>query len=119
MTFVSSLASAHVSRGQLAPARRRLLDLLDHVWFGRIEDLAVRGGLPSFDRPPRVTRTLKFAGRVDPRPGRPAPDAALTRERVDLLDQLAALGDGTVRRIEVSHGVPLFAEVCGELPDPA
>lgn len=106
--------SSPTYRSQLSSAQRRLLDLIDHVWFGRIEDLCIRSGEPSFDHPPRVIRTLKIAGQVDPQPSQVAGDRPLTTEQNRLLSNLATLQNATVRRIEVSHAIPLFVEVYDE-----
>ena len=108
-----------VRRYQLTPARRRLLDLLDQVWFGRLEDLMVRGGEPAFDRPPRAVATVKIVGKVDPRPSRvPTPDDPVSEERLALFAHLDRLGDGLVRRLEVGHANPLFIEIATD-PAPA
>jgi hypothetical protein len=82
------------------------------VGFGRIENLAVRGGLPSFDAAPLVIRTVKVGGTGGNRPPRHRREAAMLRcATTELLDHLRRLGDGTVRRVEVAHGKPLFFEV--------
>lgn len=40
------------TKASLTPARRRLLELMQEINFGRIEGLAVRGGEPVLDPPP-------------------------------------------------------------------
>jgi hypothetical protein len=83
------------------------------VGFGRIENLAVRGGLPSFDAAPLVIRTVKVGGTGGNRPPRPRRREVemLRCATTELLDHLRRVGAGTVRRIEVAHGKPLFFEV--------
>jgi hypothetical protein len=90
---------------------QRLVRLLQATHFGRVLDLHVKGGQPVFDPPPRVVRTVKMCGRNEPRPQAAAADFVLKLEVVELLDQLERVGDGLVERIEVSHGLPLLAEV--------
>lgn len=102
-------------RSDLSPGRRRLVDLLGHVHFGRVTDLTVRDGEPQFDPPPRVVRTLKISsGRNDPRPEASHPDYLLRDQVVELLAHLDRLGDGVVHRLEVAHGLPLLLEVQGD-----
>jgi len=50
-----------VIKAALSPARRRLVELMQEINYGRIERLEVRDGEPVFD-PPRTTgRTLPAA----------------------------------------------------------
>jgi hypothetical protein len=104
-----------VCKSSLSPARKRLVSLLDFIHFGRLEELHVCRGEPSFDPAPRAIRTVKIAGTVQP-PRRPSPDFILCREINDLLALLSTLRDGIIGRIEVAHGLPLFVEVSEPLP---
>jgi hypothetical protein len=49
-------------------------------------------------------REIKFGGENDPRPA--ATDLAAKIQVTELLDSLAAIGDGTIGRLEVKHGIP-------------
>jgi hypothetical protein len=93
----------------LSPARRRLVDLMTDVQFGRIHSLIVRSGEPVFDPPPVVFRTLKFAATGNPRP--PVGDPTARPAVTELLAQLTRLGNGVVHKIQVADGLPLLAEI--------
>jgi hypothetical protein len=94
------------SKSALSPARRRLIELMQTINFGRIEDLAVRGGNPVFAPPPRVVREIKIGGDNGPRPERDAANFLLKDQVVELLHHLDHLGYGTVAVLEVKHGLP-------------
>jgi len=90
----------------LSEGRRRLLRLMRELHFGSIEELEIRGGEPVFDPAPRVVREIKFGGEVDPRPGAAAKELAAKTQVTELLDSLTTIGDGTIGRLEVKHGIP-------------
>ncbi|QDU23752.1 hypothetical protein [Urbifossiella limnaea] len=97
----------------LTPARRRLLALLQHTNFGRVEHLVVRGGEPVLDPMPRVVVEYKFASENGPRPETGNADAALKRQQLDLLALLDRVGDGVIPVLSCKHGLPFQAEVAG------
>ena len=99
MTTVAMAAS-------LPPARRRLVRLMQALNFGRVEGLVVRYGDPVFDPRPRIVREVKFAGENGPRPESAKDDFMLKAEVRELFAQMAAMGDGVIRCIEVKHGLP-------------
>jgi hypothetical protein len=94
------------TKASLSFARRRLVQLMQQINFGRIEALVVRGGEPVLDPPPRVVRELKFGAENGPRPEAAAADFLLKAQVVELLRELDDLGDGTIDLIEVKHGLP-------------
>ena len=66
----------------------------------------VESGEPVFDPPPRIVREVKFGGENGPRPELRAGDFALKTQVVELFEHLDRLGDGTLERLEVKHGLP-------------
>lgn len=94
------------SKLSLSPARRRLIDLMQSINFGRIEFLAVRAGEPDFDPKPRVVREIKFGGENGLRPETAIADFRLKAQVVDLLRELDHLRDGVVEVLEIKHGLP-------------
>jgi hypothetical protein len=105
--------SQTTTKHPLSRARSRLAELLSSIHFGRILDLHVRGGEPVLDDPrhaPRIVRTVKLSGSNQPRPRIPF-DPLQKREIADLLRLLDDVGDGVIGRLEIAHGLPLFAEV--------
>ncbi len=102
-------------KSALSPARRRLVEKIQQLHFGRIEGLVVRGGEPVLDPPPRYVREVKCGGDNDPRPEAGASDFRLKQQVVDLLHELDRVGTGTIPLIECKHGLPfrlLVAEPC-------
>ena len=102
--------SSDPTLSSLSPARRRLVDLIVAIHFGRLERLFVRNGQPVFEPAPRVVRTLKMNSRNEPGIRSVKADYPLQKEVVELLEQIRRMGNGCVPRIEIAHGVPLFAE---------
>jgi hypothetical protein len=95
----------------LSPACRSLLELICRVNFGRIEALAVRGGEPVLDPPPRVVRAVRLA---EVGPSRPEPAGAqysLKREQIAMVEALAAIGTGVIEVIKVHDGLPVVLEI--------
>jgi hypothetical protein len=105
--------STYPSKASLSQARRRLLELMQRMNFGRIEGLVVRGGEPVLAPLPRVVREHKFGGENGPRPERDAEDFLLKAQVVELCHFLDRFGDGTIALVEVKHGLPFKLEVVG------
>jgi len=95
----------------LSPGRRRLLELMQQINFGRIDGIAVRDGEPIFDPPPRVVREIKFGSENGPRPELGIGDFALKAQVVELFAQLDELGDAKVGSIEIKYGLPFRMSV--------
>jgi hypothetical protein len=94
------------TKASLSPARRRLLELLQQVNFGRVEGLALEGGEPLFDPPPRVVREIKIGGENGPRAELDGTDFRLKAQVVELFQYLDQLGSGTIDVVEIKHGLP-------------
>lgn len=94
------------TKGDLTPARKRLVELMQRVGFGRIEGLVVRGGDPVLDPPPRVVREIKFCAENGPRPEAGKKDFALKQQVRDLFAEMEVMGNGVIRSIEIKHGLP-------------
>jgi hypothetical protein len=95
-----------LAKAALSVPRQRLVELMQTINFGRIEDLAVRGGNPVFDPPPRIVREVKFGGENGPRPEQAAADFLLKAQVVELFQQFEQIGDGVIESIDVKHGLP-------------
>jgi hypothetical protein len=95
-----------LSKAALSPARRRLVELLQQLNFGRVKGLSVLDGDPVFDPPPRVVREVKFGGENGPRPEAAASDFPLKSQVVELFQHFDEIGDGTIDVLEVKHGLP-------------
>ena len=91
---------------QLSGPRKALLRLFQTVNFGHIDGLEVRGGEPVFNPAPLVFVELKLDAEESPRRERDLGTFDLRAEAIRLLDELDRLGNGTVERIDVRHGIP-------------
>jgi hypothetical protein len=101
-------------KGALPPNRRRLVELMQRVNFGRIENLVVRRREPVFDPAPRVVSEWKFgAAENGPRPEIGLPDFALKPQVLELFALFDTVPDGTAVVLVVKHGVPFQAFIEG------
>lgn len=99
----------------LSAPRQQLLQIMQQLPFGIIENLVIRGKEPSLSPPPKITKEIKLG--VDA-PTRLAPgdaDFALKRAVTDLFEHFDRLSDGSVVTIEVRHGLPARLIVAGEV----
>jgi hypothetical protein len=98
--------TTNLTKAALSAPRRRLLELMQSVNFGRVEGLLVRGGEPVFEPAPRVVREIKMGGENGPRPERNAGNFLLKDQAVELFRHLDHLRDGEIEVLEVKHGLP-------------
>jgi hypothetical protein len=110
------MASAATKR-TLSPSRRQLLELMQRLNFGKIENLQVRDREPVLEPLPRITQEIKFAAAENgPRPELASGNFLLKAQVVELFEQLDRLGTGTIEMIEVKHGLPFRMFVAGQAP---
>ncbi len=105
--------SINVTKSSLSPARRRLVEVMQWVNFGRLENLHVRGGEPVLDPLPRIVREIKIGGDNGPRPESRREDFLLKNHLTELFAHLDELGEGTVEVLEIKHGLPFRLLVAG------
>jgi hypothetical protein len=101
------------SKSSLSPDRRRLIELMQRVNFGRIEGLAVRHGEPVIDdaNPPRVVLELKFGADNGPRPEARIADFSLKAQVLELFAHLDRLRNAHIESLTVKHGLPFGMHV--------
>lgn len=110
LTAASSTAGA-LRKGALCPLRRRLLELMQRINFGRVQFI-VRDGQPDFTQPVLTVRTVKPAsGENKPRPEARRTDFELRKEVMVLLDHVARASDGASVMVKVQHGLPVLIEI--------
>lgn len=102
-----------LTKSSLSPARRRLVELLQEINFGRLLNLEVRAGEPVLDPPPETVREYKFAGENGARPEAARPDVALKAQHLDLMRLLDEIRDGSVAELSCKHGLPFSCELSG------
>jgi hypothetical protein len=100
-----------ISKSSLSARQIRLVDLCHQHPHCRLEQLHVKGGEPLFTPPPTIIQKLKMGGDNGPRPESTLPDFWLKRQMIELLEIIAELGEGEIRRIEIAHGLPLVVEL--------
>ncbi len=91
---------------ELSESKQRLVELMQEINFGWIEGLTIHGGEPVFKPAPRVIRGYKFGGENGFRMERDADDFALKVKVADLFRQFEVIGNGTIKNIEIKHGLP-------------
>jgi hypothetical protein len=94
-----------------SPSRARLIEWMQRIGFGTIEQLVIRQGEPVLEPPPKVVRDVKFGAENGPRPESDLNDFVLKAQVRDLFAQLDVMGNGTIRCLEVKHGLPFRMQV--------
>jgi hypothetical protein len=100
------IRTSSITKSSLSEPRRRLVEMMQGLNFGRIERLAVRRGEPVFDPAPRIIQDIKIGGENGPRPELAHDDFTLRSQVAELFEHLTRLGDGSVEIVEVKHGLP-------------
>lgn len=95
-----------LTKSSLSAPRKRLLESMQRLNFGRIEGLEIRNGEPVFQPAPRVIQDIKIGGENGPRPELTNDDFTLKSAVIELFDHLSRIGDGTLESIEVKYGMP-------------
>jgi hypothetical protein len=95
-----------LTKSSLSEPRRWLVELVQRISFGRIEQLQIRRGDPVLDPPPRITREHRFGGENGPRPELAAADFALKTQLIELFQEFDRLRDATIAVLEIKHGLP-------------
>jgi hypothetical protein len=99
------------TKSSLTPAQTTLVELMQAVNFGRVENLYVRGGEPAFSPAPRVIQKHKMGGDNTSRAEAEFADFRLKHGVIELLELITRLRDGEVRSIEIRFGLPVTAEI--------
>ena len=100
-----------VKKSDLCEAERQLVELLQDLDFGRIEELHIRDGRPTFEPAPRVVATLKMKAETRIRDESHLRDFSLKQSVVLLLLLIHQIGGGRILIIHVRHGLPVSVEV--------
>ena len=94
------------TKSSLSPAQKRLVELLQIVNFGTIENLFVRAGDPVFEPAPKVIRSIKVGGENGARRELALADFALRDPVIELFQHLRSIRDGKVTAIQIRCGLP-------------
>ncbi len=94
-------------------AERQLVQLCEQIGFGRIDGLAISDGRPCFTPAPTIVTEVKLG--ADQQMRRRPSGASLHPSVKDLLRTIALVGSGSIRSLEVRHGLPFRIELDGVL----
>ena len=116
MELTKPLAAALRSTRDLTSAQRWLLEVMTDHQFGRIENLAVRGGEPLFDQNVRIVRSARLGGGDGGTVVSRSDEYELKQAVCHLFDELMRLQEGWVVRLEFRHGLPFLLETVATAP---
>ncbi|HUA82649.1 MAG TPA: hypothetical protein VMB85_02245 [Bryobacteraceae bacterium] len=100
-----------INKSDLSEPEQRLVEMLQGLDFGRIEELLIRDGKPVFDPPPRVVETLKMKRENRAREEASLREFSLKQSVVRLFLVMRQIGDGKILLIQVRHGLPVTVEI--------
>ncbi len=98
---------ATVAKRTLSPGRKRLIELMQEINYGRIENLQIRGGEPVFDPPPTVLRHFLFGKENGQNPCRANDDFALKKKVTEMFEIFDREQWLFVRELIIDDGLPL------------
>ena len=93
-------------KGGLSLSRRRLVELMQQINFGRLECVCVRNAEPVLDPQPKIVREIKFGGENGSRPELHADDFTLKGQVVELFEHLDRVRDCHIETLDIKHGLP-------------
>jgi hypothetical protein len=95
------------TKAALSPDRRRLVEAMQVLNFGRIENLKISAGEPTFIPAPRMIEEVKIGSlEAGPRPELARQDFKLRSSVIELFEHFDRIHDGVIASIEVRHGLP-------------
>lgn len=95
-----------INKAALSGQRRHLLERMQKINFGRIENLKIHKGEPQFDPPPQITKDIKLGSENDCRPELDLSDFLLKQEVIELFSLMDEQGECEIGSLEVKHGIP-------------
>ena len=93
-------------KGALSEPRKRLVELMQDINFGRLEGVRVCDAEPVLDPQPGIVREIKFGGDNGPRPELVADDFVLKSQVVEMFEHLDRVRDCHIETLEIKHGLP-------------
>ncbi len=106
-----------ISKFELPESRKQLVELMQELNFGRIENLHFVAGDPILlDPKPHVVFDYKLGSDNAPRPERERERFVLKSQILELFGILERFGDGVVELIDVKHGLPFRVAIPKAMP---
>lgn len=96
-----------VTKAALTPARKRLIELMQEINYGRIESLEVRNGEPVFDPPPTVLRLFLFGKDNGPNVSRSNDGFALKKKVAELFEVFDRERSLSIQELMIDNGLPV------------
>ena len=109
----SSEAERRAKRGALRQERLAALERLDvfqvmrDIGHGRIENLAVRAGVPQLSAQTKLLRCFRLDRMGDPLDPMAAPGRKHHPRQLEFLAHCRTVGDGVIEKVEVADGLPI------------
>jgi hypothetical protein len=99
------MAQKELTKRSLDPVQLKLVEAIEQLGFGRIEQISIRDGKPCCERETQIVQEIKLGSETEPRVEPSNADLTLKSGFEHLFNQLSQLRDGLVD-IEIRHGVP-------------
>jgi len=96
-----------VTKAALTPARKRLVELMQEINYGRIEALRVQDGEPVFDPPPTVLRLFLFGKDNRPNESRGSDGFALKKKVAELFEFFDRERSLLIQELMIDNGLPV------------
>ncbi len=96
-----------ITRAALTPARRRLVEMMQEINFGRIEGLEVRYGEPVLDPPPKAARQMVFGRRNGTNAGDANHGITLNKKVAELFEVFDREQTFRVLELVIDDGMPV------------
>ena len=94
------------NKSSLSLQRQLLVETLQRINFGRLDNLRFRDGQPVIDATASIVREHKFVAENGPRPETSKADFTLKQQLVELFRYFDERGEGQIESLEVKHGLP-------------
>ncbi len=96
-----------VKKAALSPARRRLVELMQEINYGRIENLQIEGGEPIFNPQPTVLRQYLFGKENGPNPYRGVDSFTLKKKVTELFEIFDRELSLSIQELIIDNGLPV------------
>ena len=97
---------AEIRLSQLSAPRQALVRLCQSLDYGQILKLHIFNSEPQFHPPPTIVHDIKLDEPLGDRTELELPDFVVRQEVCRLLEQIDAIGNGCIDKIEVRGGLP-------------
>jgi hypothetical protein len=99
-----------LTKRSLDPVELKLVETIEELGFGRIEQISIRDGRPCFERGTQVVQEIKLGSEIETSVEHSSADLTLKREFERLFKHFNQVRDCPAD-IEIRHGVPFKLSV--------